>query len=143
MAASSEPGGALSDLGMTHSSTPLQSTLSGKYAAAEKLMSLRHPDRERLFNLFKEIEVHTEELILALESEHPVNSDLIENVRCSKGEFDSHKDDRLHKFSDKNNCDSSSSIGTISNASSRSSVRHRAAEAKRASPKLKLEQLRE
>ena len=144
MAASSEPGGALSDLGMTHSSTSLQSTLNGKYAAAEKLMSLRHPDRERLFfNLFEEIEVHTEELILALESENPVNSDLIENVRCSKEEFDSHKNGWLRKFSDKNNCDSSSSIGTISNASSRSSVRRRAAEAKRASAKLELEQLSE
>ena len=143
MAASSEPGGALSDLGMTYSSTSLQSTLNGKYAAAEKLMSLRHPDRERLFNLFEEIEVHTEELILALESEHPVNSDLIENVRCSKGEFDSHKAEWLRKISDKNNCDSSSSIGTVSNASSRSSVRRRAAEAKRASAKLELEQLSE
>ena len=141
MTASSEPGGALSDLGMTHSGKYLQSILNGKYAAAEKLMSLRHPDRERLFNLFEEIEVHTEELILALQSEHPVNSDLIENVRCSKGEFDSHKDDWLRKFSDKNNCDSSSSIGTIFNASSRSSVRRRAAEAKRASAKLELEQL--
>ena len=143
MAASSEPGGALSDLGMTHSSTSLQSILYGKYAAAEKLMSLRHPDRERLFNLFEEIEVHTEELILALESEHPVNSDMVENVRCSKREFDSHKAEWLRKISDKNNCDSSSSIGTISNASSRSSVRRRAAEAKRASAKLELEQLSE
>ena len=143
MAASSEPGGALSDLGMTHSSTSLQSILNGKYAAAEKLMSLRHPDRERLFNLFEEIEVHTEELILALESEHPVNSDMVENVRCSKREFDSHRAEWLRKISDKNNCDSSSSIGTISNASSRSSVRRRAAEAKRASAKLELEQLSE
>ena len=143
MAASSESGGALSDLGMTHSSTSLQSILNGKYAAAEKLMSLRQPDRERLFSLFEEIEVHTEELILALESEHPVNLDMVENVRCSKREFDSHKAEWLRKISDKNNCDSSSSIGTISNASSRSSVRRRAAEAKRASAKLELEQLSE
>ena len=80
MAASSEPEGAFSISGMTHSSKSLQSILNGKYAAAEKLMSLRHPDKERLFNLFEEIEIHTEELILALESEHPVNSDLVENV---------------------------------------------------------------
>ena len=101
MAASSEPGGALSILEMTHSSTSLQSILNGKYVAAEKLMSLRHPDRERLFNLFEEIEIHTEKLILALESEHPVNSDLVENVRCNKREFDSHKDEWPRKFSDK------------------------------------------
>ena len=143
MAASSEPGGALSDLGMTHSSKYLQSILNDKYAAAEKLMSLRHPDRERLFNLFEEIEVHTEELILALKYEHPVNSNMVENVRCRKREFDSHKAEWLRKISDKNNCDSSSSIGTISNASSRSSARRRAAEAKRASAKLELEQLSE
>ena len=106
-------------------------------------MSLRHPDRERLFNLFEEIEVHTEKLILALESEHPVNLDMVENVRCSKREFDSHKAEWLRKISDKNNCDSSSSTGTISNASSRSSVRRQAAEVKRASAKLELEQLSE
>ena len=82
-------------------------------------------------------------MILALESEHPVNSDMVENVRCSKREFDSHKAEWLRKISDKNNCDSSFSIGTISNVSSRSSVRRRAAEAKRASAKLELEQLSE
>ena len=68
MAASSEPEGALSDLGMKHSSKSLQSILNDKYVAAEKLMSLRHPDKERLFNLCEEIKVHTEEVILALES---------------------------------------------------------------------------
>ena len=84
MAASSELGEALSNLGLTHSSKSLQSILNCKYAAAEKLMSLRHPDRERLFNLAEEIEIHTEKLILAVESEHPVNSDLVENVRWNK-----------------------------------------------------------
>ena len=93
-----------------------------------------------LFNLAEEIEIHTEKLILAVESEHPVNSDLVENVRWNKREFDLHKGEWLSKFSDKNNCDSSS-IGTISNASSRSSVRRRAMEAKGASAKLELEQL--
>ena len=64
-------------------------------------------------------------------------------MRCNKKEFDSHKDEWPRKFSDKNNCDSSFSIGTISNASSCSSVRRRVAEAKRVSAKLELKQLNE
>ena len=99
MAASSEPGGgALFILGIVHSGKSSQSILTGKYVAAVKLMSLRHPDREKLFNLFEEIEVHREELNLALESEPPVNSELVENVRCNKREFDSHKDECCINF---------------------------------------------
>ena len=76
-----------------HSSKSLRSILNGKYATAEKLLPLRHPDRERLFNLFEEIEVHTEELFWSLESEHLNNSELVENVRCNKTGFDSHEDE--------------------------------------------------
>ena len=78
---------------MTHSSMSLPSIFNSKYVTAEKLMSLRHPDRERLFHLFEEIEVYTEKLILALESEHPVNSEFVENVQCNKGGLDSQKDE--------------------------------------------------
>ena len=136
--------GAPSILGMMHSGKSLQSILNGKYAAEEKFMSLRNPDRERLFNLFKKIEFHTEELNLALESDYPVNLELVENAQRNKKGFDSHEHEWLRRISERNNGDNSSDIGTvIFNASPHSSVRRPAAEAKSASAKLELEQLSE
>ena len=75
MAASSKAG-SHSDLGNSksdHAVQSLQATLNGKYAAAERLMSLKHPDEAKLHAFFGEIDVLNDNLILALESERPEN----------------------------------------------------------------------
>ena len=151
MAASSKAGShsVLGNSKCDHAVQSLQATLNGKYAAAERLMSLKHPDEAKLNALLGEIDVLNDNLILALESERPENyTELIGRAQCNKEEFDTHRNSwlssRESSFTVASNVHSrSSKPSTISCGSSRSSVRRRSAEAKLASAELAIKQLRE
>ena len=70
----------------------LQATFNSKYAATERLTSLKHPDEAKLNTLFGEIDIRNINLILALASERPENYiELIGRAQCNKEEFDTYK----------------------------------------------------
>ena len=128
----------------------LQYALNGIYAAAETLMSLRNPDRDRLTTTLCEIDQLCDDLISALVSDYPDNVELIQRLRSNKHEFDLHKNSRLksldsesHRSSRHSHNPDTFSIRSKHSSASCSSEKRRAAEAKHASAKLALDQLSE